>query len=83
MKVGEIPMSWSTFFIQECPTCGRRLQVQIRDLGREVTCAHCSAEFKAKDADAESPAMLDPITELLSRAEDYLHTAADSPRKPR
>lgn len=76
-------MSWSTFFIQDCPTCGRRLQVKVRDLGREVNCGHCHATFVARDRHAESAALADPIAELLTRAEDYLHTAVEGPRKPR
>jgi len=38
-------MALATFFLQECPTCGRRLQVRVNLLGRNVCCPHCEAEF--------------------------------------
>ena len=39
-----------TLFVQECPTCGRRLLVRIDLLGRTVACQHCQAQFLARDA---------------------------------
>lgn len=82
-------MSWSTYFVQECPTCGRRLQIHVRNLGSRVSCAHCLAEFIAKDAHGESAGLadpiesVDPIEELLTRAESYLLESTAAPRKPR
>lgn len=38
-----------TLFVQECPTCGRRLLVRIELLGRTVACQHCQAQFLARD----------------------------------
>ena len=40
-------MSRSTYFVQECPTCGRNLQVRVQYLGKQVVCQHCSARFEA------------------------------------
>ncbi|MDR1958663.1 MAG: hypothetical protein LBQ54_06425 [Planctomycetaceae bacterium] len=40
-------MSAVTYFIQSCPTCGRRLQIRVEYLGRDVSCYHCSARFPA------------------------------------
>jgi len=39
-----------TLFVQECPTCGRRLLVRIDLMGRTVACQHCQAQFLALDA---------------------------------
>lgn len=39
-----------TLFVQECPTCSRRLLVRIDLLGRTVACQHCQAQFLARDA---------------------------------
>jgi DNA-directed RNA polymerase subunit RPC12/RpoP len=39
----------STYFVQECPTCGRKLQVRVEYLGKNVVCHHCSAKFQACD----------------------------------
>ena len=38
-----------TYFIQICPTCGRRLEVKIEYIGLEVSCYHCRARFLAEN----------------------------------
>ncbi len=76
-------MSWSTFFTQECPTCGRRLQIRVRNLGKSVRCQHCHAGFTARDPHSESGAMLDPVGMLLEKADDYLASVDDPRVKPR
>ena len=43
-------MHTSTYFDQECPICGRRLQVRVAYLGRRVACQHCRGEFEAFDS---------------------------------
>ena len=45
-------MSRATFFIRECPTCGRRLQIRVEYLGRLVRCKHCEARFERHDPSA-------------------------------
>lgn len=42
-------MSGATFFMQGCPTCGRRLQIRVEHLGRQVMCPHCRAWLVAAD----------------------------------
>jgi DNA-directed RNA polymerase subunit RPC12/RpoP len=42
-------MSNSTYFVQECPTCGRRLQIRVEYLGKQVVCQHCQGRFVASD----------------------------------
>ncbi len=42
-------MSNSTYFVQECPTCGRRLQIRVEYLGKQVVCQHCQGRFAASD----------------------------------
>lgn len=37
----------STYFISECPICGRALEVQVEHIGRRVMCQHCRGEFTA------------------------------------
>jgi hypothetical protein len=65
-------MPSSTFFIQECPTCGRSLQVRVRFLGKTVTCIHCRGEFEACDpTSAKYPPQLSGIR-LLQRADELL-----------
>ncbi len=42
-------MSNSTYFVQECPTCGRRLQIRVEYLGKQLVCQHCQGRFAASD----------------------------------
>jgi hypothetical protein len=43
-------MSNPTYFVQECPTCGRRLQIRVEYLGKRVVCQHCQGHLIAADA---------------------------------
>jgi hypothetical protein len=65
-------MSSSTFFIQECPICGRSLQVRIQYLGKLVRCLHCHGYFEACDpTSANYPPALSGI-DLMRRADQLL-----------
>jgi hypothetical protein len=73
-------MSGATYYIQECPTCGRQLQIRVAYLGKRVSCQHCDREFEAsanpqKDSDSGEY--------LLGRAEELLATVAASRPRPR
>ena len=37
------------YYLQPCPICGRRLQVRIEHIGRDVECVHCAAVLLAQD----------------------------------
>ena len=39
----------STYFFQECPTCGRSLQIRVEYLGKRLTCQHCHGQLVASD----------------------------------
>ena len=62
----------ATFFAQECPSCGRHLQVRLDYLGRFVACQHCQRQFKAMLAPPQS----DSSEDLLHRADELLATVA-------
>ncbi len=69
---GDAGMSSSTYFIQECPTCGRALQVRVQYLGKLVKCRHCQGDFEACDpTSAAYPPALSGI-DLLRRADQLL-----------
>jgi hypothetical protein len=62
----------ATYFVQECPTCGRRLQIRVDYLGKKVACQHCQGTFLAAessnlrgDAGNDSSALLRRANELL------------------
>lgn len=62
-------MSRSTYFVQECPTCGRSLQVRVEYLGRHVVCQHCHGRFEASDSGI---ALKGSSSDLLRRADELL-----------
>jgi hypothetical protein len=68
-------MSKSTYFVQECPTCGRALEIRVEYLGREVLCQHCRGHFICRDPaglPATAARVVDPV---LRRAEELLQMA--------
>ncbi|REJ97397.1 MAG: response regulator [Planctomycetota bacterium] len=77
-------MSQSTYFLQECPTCGRNLRIRIAYLGRQVVCQHCNANFEACDpASAAYPPDKSGLA-ILKRADELLSTVEQQARsRPR
>ncbi|QDU76102.1 hypothetical protein Pan97_31470 [Bremerella volcania] len=61
-----------TYFVQPCPTCGRKLQVKVEYLGLEVSCQHCGAGFISHDPDMISPPLTNPVEDALHKADAYL-----------
>ena len=67
-------MAGPTYFAQECPTCGRNLQIRIEYLGKNVVCQHCGGEFEALDpSGSEYPTSASGMA-LLQRANELLET---------
>ncbi len=64
-------MSKATYFVQECPTCGRRLQIRVEYLGKRVLCQHCKGQFEAMDSAAQLSRPSDSSI-LLARADELL-----------
>lgn len=69
-------MPGATYFVQECPTCGRRLQIRVEYLGKRVVCQHCQGAFSASDAAASRGEPDDRGSVLLRRANELLETVA-------
>lgn len=67
-------MSKATYFVQECPTCGRRLQVRVEYLGKRVACQHCRGQFVASDR-ANARARPSDSAILMARADELLASA--------
>ena len=72
-------MSRSTYFVQECPTCGRSLHVRVEYLGREVVCQHCHGRFEAADPANTGFSPTKSSSNLLRRADELLDSI--SPRR--
>lgn len=68
-------MSRKTYFHQECPTCGRTLQVRVEYLGRNIACQHCGGQFEACDPDSNVYPPSQSGIALLRRAEELLNAA--------
>lgn len=67
-------MSKSTYFVQQCPTCGRSLQVRVEYLGRQVVCQHCHGRFEAADPAGSARSLSDSGSDLLRRADQLLES---------
>ena len=67
-------MSRPTYFVQECPTCGRSLQVRVEYLGRQVVCQHCHGRFEACDPASAADTLSKSGLNLLRRADELLES---------
>ena len=68
-------MSKSTYFVQECPTCGRRLQIRVEYLGKTVVCQHCRGRLVAMDPETHRyPNAAHAADTLLRRADELLRS---------
>jgi hypothetical protein len=75
-------MANPTYFVQECPTCGRTLQIRVEYLGRKVVCQHCQGALTAADPSMRSSCGESKKT-LLSRAEELLATVSQKKMQSR
>jgi DNA-directed RNA polymerase subunit M/transcription elongation factor TFIIS len=70
-------MAGATYYVQECPTCGRNLQVRVEYLGKRVACQHCGARFEASDPSTSSYPS-DSSLSILARADELIKAASES-----
>jgi hypothetical protein len=68
-------MSNPTYFVQECPTCGRTLQIRVEYLGKKLVCQHCHGALIAADPSMRSGTGETRKT-LLRRADELLATVS-------
>jgi hypothetical protein len=65
----------ATFYVQQCPTCGRQLRICVEYLGKSIQCRHCRAVFMAcdpavtPDCSADQDHLLQRVDELLALSE--------------
>ena len=65
------------FFVQQCPTCGRRLRVCVEYLGKTIQCRHCRGRLVARDPDSV-PSGADPERTLMQRVDELLASSGRS-----
>ncbi|MGL4512789.1 MAG: response regulator [Lacipirellulaceae bacterium] len=76
-------MASSLFYRQNCPACGRGLQVRVNYLGKAVQCQHCQADFvacqpgNAVEASQSGLALIARADELLKAVEEHRARAAE------
>jgi hypothetical protein len=71
-------MPSATYFVQGCPTCGRRLQIRVEYLGKRVACQHCQGTFLAAEPANPRGDPVDQGSMLLRRANELLDSVAQS-----
>jgi hypothetical protein len=76
-------MSNPTYYVQECPTCGRRLQIRVEYLGKRVVCQHCQGHMIAADPSNQRSDGMGPHNVLLRRADELLESIALRKPQPR
>lgn len=76
-------MSNGIFFVQECPTCGRRLHIRVEYLGRQVVCQHCRGRLIACDPATSRAEELAAGDALLRRADELLRHASQCESRAR
>ncbi|QDV27013.1 hypothetical protein [Aureliella helgolandensis] len=64
-------MASGTFFVRDCPTCGRKLEVRVELLGRDVECIHCGAGFNTRESSQTACDDL-RIEQIIARAQQYV-----------
>jgi hypothetical protein len=80
----EYKMPQTTYFVKECPTCGRKLQVRVEYLGREMVCNHCGGDFLAGDAqDVFTPSDEECSDAILLRVDELIDKANNNIGKPK
>jgi hypothetical protein len=60
------------YYYQDCPTCGRSLQVRVEYLGRTLCCPHCRGGFRAVDPSSVPLSSGDGQFDLMERANALL-----------
>ena len=77
-------MSNSIYFMQDCPTCGRKLRVRVEYLGKLVVCQHCKSQFQACDPSSGAYPPEDSGIAILQRADKLLESVDNDHRsRPR
>ena len=72
-----------TYFMQDCPTCGRKLNMRVEYLGKKVVCQHCRGSFLAWDPEGAPSGRKSQSnssfalsgTKLMDRAQELIEMA--------
>ncbi len=62
--------------VEECPVCGRPVEIRCEYLGRRVVCQHCGGGFVVTEEGAQAPEWMAKCGRLMEAAERVLQTSA-------
>ena len=66
--------------IEECPVCGRPVEIRCEYLGRQVVCQHCGGRFVVSEQGTQAPEWMPKfrrLTEAADRGPFYEEPAGD------
>ena len=69
----------STYFVQECPTCGRSVEIRVEYLGKQLVCQHCHGAFVAADPESLQQEPATSSSAIMRRADELLALAVERP----
>jgi hypothetical protein len=68
----ETKMQRAKTYLQNCPVCGRPLEIPVEYRGRALNCRHCGGHFNAIDPASSIFAAQNSSSALLRRAEQLI-----------
>jgi len=72
----EIRVPIAPTYLQNCPVCGRPLEIRAEYRGHKLNCRHCGGKFTAIDPSSPAYAAQNTASALLRRAEKLLDLSA-------
>ena len=76
----ETKMPTKNIYLQNCPVCGRPLEIPAEYRGRKLNCRHCGGKFTAIDPASPVFAAQNSSNALLRRADQLLALCAQKLR---
>ena len=65
-------MPLETYYMQDCPTCGRALKIRVKYLGQTLACQHCRGKFEARENSIGPGHVGDDRPTMIQRADQLL-----------
>jgi hypothetical protein len=78
----EKKMPGAKTYLQNCPVCGRPLEIPVEYRGRALNCRHCGGHFHAIDPASSIFAAQNSSSAILRRAEQLLKLSERRLRLP-
>lgn len=66
--------------VEECPVCGRPVEICCEHFGRRLVCQHCGGRFVATEEGIETPEWMQRYQSVLQAADQWLKVSAQRPK---